>query len=805
MAKRPTIQQLIANYGDAAALERLQSLGEQAVPVLIQAYTAPDLPDFLQAQWYNRILAVTADDPFRVTLELLPQVSASRIALELAWPLRRFVGPADRERLLEALRRTVSFAPANATITLAEGGNTGPAAVLSEGLGLAGQPEDMALLGLVLRTARRNLERCRREGPFSYNLAAEEYLPLIAAAAAALLAISERAGLANGSHRGPWRRAAVEAAVAVNARGNSLGGLHAPMPFLFARAPHEAARVLRQAAEKAEQVDPLLSDIRYWLLVGRELGVPGPAFSPDELAWLDRLGQRASPDSYGPGCALEIRSFLHLAGTLAQLLEQFTRPTLNLGHLGRGSDILRRETPFVEIAAIAVEAYLVACSTSKDGLEAAPEVREELRDLLKGAGLPQIRGWSWAAPERPPAPLDTLQELQQTLCAIASRCRQAARAAAADDVPLLLAPFSELLPHALLRHAFCRSLLLAWRRARAGARPALLTALEFLRHEQDPLMVRAVAQMAHDLLGTRAGPVYRLLLDTPALRKDPAVAERVVQALSHAPTPDTGAAILAFGHEAGWDGAGGGFRLNLALTVAMGRLRVVEAVPVLARRIGQSALGSETELALLQIAAHDPRALDEPTFQRTFVAAMEDGYADYTPDLLGEQLWAHVLRVLEEEPLAAPLLWQVCRFLSSVGSEMAPPPRALPLLLRRLPEALVQAKANPGQEWEDRNWGGYNMTGEELTAELIGDAIETLARACYSRQGWRELIEALLPELDLTRVEMAKSEAMGFSYPWKNLWKALQAGLARLGDAGIDSAAAQSPLALALVEVRRLL
>lgn len=226
----------------------------------------------------------------------------------------------------------------------------------------------------------------------------------------------------------------------------------------------------------------------------------------------------------------------------------------------------------------------------------------------------------------------------------------------------------------------------------------------------------------------------------------------------------------------------------------MGRLGVFEAIPILLSIVGHSGLGSDAEVALLRLAARDPQALGKQDFQRVWERVMEDGYSEYSPDLLGDQARAVIVHVLKHEPLGAPLLGYVCRFLYLLGGKGDVPPLALPLLLARLPEAIASAKAHPGEAWEDRNWGGYNPTEQETTAEWMSEAIKSVAGGGYSREGWRTLIGGLLrfESLDLRRVELlADSSAFSLVCHGYDLYAQLTAGLLRLDDAAIRRALEQ--------------
>jgi hypothetical protein len=160
---------------------------------------------------------------------------------------------------------------------------------------------------------------------------------------------------------------------------------------------------------------------------------------------------------------------------------------------------------------------------------------------------------------------------------------------------------------------------------------------------------------------------------------------------------------------------------------------------------------------------------------------------------MGEQARAYVVQVLRAGRPAAGTFGAVCRFLADASKGSNAPPEALPLLLGRLPQAMVSAKTHPGEAWEDRNWGGYNMSPEEERVEVMTRAIESLSEGLYSSQGWRVLLDGLLalPDLSLDRIETAEPSALeGVRYATRNVFTQLCRGLLRLGEPAVERALA---------------
>ena len=718
-----------------------------------------------------------------------------RLRTELAWLLRRFVSPQDAGRLREALVRSLGLDQPDRLVP-----DLPRVAALCEALGPAGAEEDIPLLRRVLEIALGELEQLRKVG--ALHLCGAEVAPAAAAGAAAILAISERLGLRNETDREEWRLVCLDTALphGYHASYEISGLMTPPMPLLFARAPGECARFLAALSQVA-QADDALSDVYYWLTTAHEQGVtlslrPQDDAKPD---WIDTLARRAKPAGSRREQALDLRALLHPADAQSEAMQSLLGSELDASAIAHGVSILRRSTPFADLAAIAVESGFVQRSAGQDDSRSA---RSDLNRLLREAGHGPIKAWTWQAPAGRLSSGRTPQHLNATLCAVSHACLEAAGAPTPEQAAGLIEPLQELLRCALIRHAFYRTLLLAVKDAPAEVARACF---EPLRLERDPVMAQAVLRMAQAILRRRAGPILLFLLGSPAVRSDEKLAEQLVRTLTALNPPGAGERLLTLGRQLGWGTpAHGSYGVFLALAVAMGRLGVREAVPLLAGLVGTSGLGSEIEIALLRLAAGDAGAVDDMTFARAFENAAADEYAKLDASLMGDQARALLLRTLREEPLGSPVLSRACRFLAETPGS-CPPPLALPLVLRLLPRAIAEAQAHPGEAWEDRNWGGYSNSPEEDLAEIMIRSAESLCEGAYSREGWRVLLDSLLglPNLDQILVaDPEPSSLSGLRHATRDIFSALSRNLSRLKDAGVDEALALRPPTTALRAAR---
>ena len=793
------VRRLLHRYGDDRALAKLVAIGQPVLPLLQRAYSGLDHDAWMMAQWYNRILALVAPDPVGEALWLVDKVD-ERPCSELVWVLRRFVSPEDAARLRESLARLLSVdQPEQLVWALPR------VAVLCEALGLAGAEEDISLLNRVLDVALGELERLRQAE--ALHLCGAEVAPAAAACASALLAISERLGLQNEPDRDYWRLVCLDTALPDGYHASyDIGGLMAPpMPLLFARAPGECARFLASLSEAGAQADEILSDVHFWLTTAQEQGVtldlrPQAGGAQD---WLDTLDKRAASAGAKRKETLDLRALVRPGDAQAEAMGNLAGPLLDAAAIEHSLSILRQATPLAAMAALAVESFFVQRSSGRDNSDKG---RAALNRLLQDAGLSPTAGWTWQAPPGRLSSGPRPEDLHATLCAAAHACSQAAGASAPRQAAELLAPLRDLLPHALIRHACYRTLLVALKDAPVDVARACL---ESLRAERDPAMAGAVLRMAQSMLRRRAGPVLLLLLDTPAIRSDDKLAEQLVYAVAAAAPPGAGERLLAFGREIGWGTpAHGSYGVFLALAVSMGRLGVREAVPLLGGLVGTSGLGSEIELALLRLAARYPSAVDDATFARAFERAAADGYADLDPSLMGNQARAFLLQTLREARLGAPAQSQACRFLAETSPGGSPPPLALPLLLRLLPRAMAEAQAHPGEAWEDRNWGGYNNSPEEDLAEIMTRAVESLCAATYSWTNWCILLDGLLDVPDIDQILVAEADPApltGVRYAARNVFDALGKNLSRLKNPAVDRALSRTPPTEAFRAVRGVL
>lgn len=809
-ASSKNIARLIDEFNDAEALARLRAIGAPVMQPLRRAYAALDALDYVHAQWLNRILAAIAPDPVGAVLSLVDTVPAH--ILELAWPLRRFLTPGDRPRVTQALAAAAGWQPAAQHAAIPSDADVLKIATLCEAVAIVATGEEAPLLAAVLAAAQAGIERYRAEDKFTSDTLGTPYLFVIAAAAAGLLACAER-GSGPGERsreRARWRKACVDAALTEDVdRGYGLSSGMPPMPFLFTRAPAEATRMLDLIAERAaaRSVDPVLASIRYWLLIAEEQAVPLPDIG---FKWLDRLAARASADSYGPKCALDLRAMLQPERAVAEVMTALSAPEFASKAIGQGIHALERTSAFADIAPILVEVYLAQCAIAGEDPDPEDDYHQELDRQLRAAGLAPLDGWAWAAPPGTMAPAGTLAGLHGALCALSHAGVAAPHARSGAAAQKALAAFGGLpapIP-ALVRLARCRNALLALSRARGAAREAVAAALpEWLRAEEDPRLVMAARTLIGALAGDRAGPLYLALLDAPGTRKDKDTAKTLVGAIAATAPPGAGERVLAFARAMGWEQESGTYGLGLAITEAMGKLGVEDSVAKLVREIGHSGLGSDAEVALLKLAARNPRLLDAATFTRAFEDIIADDYAEIGPELLGEQARTALVAILRAERSPSERLLHACRFLARAAPQGEPLPEALPLLLNALPGALDLARRFPGEAWEDRNWGGYNNSPQEDVAEAMSAAVKALCAGRYSRDGWIAIIDGLLalPDVDLKRVEKAESAVTSFDYREGNVFAALRRGLQALDDPEVTRALEQPTAREALRAAREAL
>jgi hypothetical protein len=823
VAREPKeIKALIGRFEEEEALEELRAIGEQAVPQVRRALGTLEPHDTVTAEWLLRILEATAGDFLGQTLGWL-KGAHYQLAEPGRWALHRAAKDGDRPRLRGELAKASGFRKS----ALPKGFDfydlEGQACILCETLARLGDQESVPVLEHLFGAASAKLEDLGKKGGSAYEMFYRDCGPAASAAAAGLLSLSEQAGRDDEPRRKLWRETC--AAVAQDANLNyGFNVLTLPMPFLFAGSPVEASRVTVLLLQGARDLDQTLRYMGAWITEAGEHGV-AVALDPSVEGISDlteMLGEfvEGMADSYidwscaNPGAPLKVMGAAAPGRAEEKALTLLWNGPIGTDFVADAARQIREGRKFESVAAIAVEAVLSGRKESGSFRTLQEGDEEDLNEALAKAGFAQVKGWAWKAPEGSWGDLHTVEGLEGALRAISVVLRRFDGTTSAECARILLEPLRECPGHELVTHALHRNALLALSRASKAGKEALSGLLgKKLSEEREPAMVQAVLYMAKEILKDEAGTVDPWLLGAPAVRDNPGLAARVVEAVRGRPNEAARAPLLALKEAAGK--AGADRKLRDLIGEALLALGEPDEIGALAEKIekgGQFISGFE-EMTLLRLAALHPGRVREGLYGKLLAGVLSSGHGAYSgweEAIAGPQLRGYFVGRLGDPAASEKTVAEIAEFIKWAGFTKAElPARALPLLLARLPEAVLSAKSNPGEEWEDRNWGGYNQTGQETYAEALGEAVLALAGATFPKEEWGALLEGVLglEGVDLSSVETGGGSGYSYGYKTVNLLATLRDNLRRLRDPALEPLLAGKPgresLAAVLEELKK--
>jgi hypothetical protein len=308
-------------------------------------------------------------------------------------------------------------------------------------------------------------------------------------------------------------------------------------------------------------------------------------------------------------------------------------------------------------------------------------------------------------------------------------------------------------------------------------------------------MAKAVLTIGAEVLRDEAAFLHAAFLRSPAVRADPLLAGEVVAHAKNAPDPATRNALAAFKSEIEKGRGGEEDELLAAVREALLALGEPDEIRVLSEKIckGRSVSAFE-EMALLRLSALQPGSVETAVYRKLLERVLSGGYGAYSgwiEAIMCPELHAYLVERVSDPNAGSEEIRSIATFIRDAGFGKAPlPSRALPPLLSRLPDAVEAARTNPGKEWEDRNWGGYNQTPQEDLAEALSNAVVTLAKAEYSREQWKALLQELAPlaGFDLEGAPLAVATTSGFSYKTEDLVALLGENLLGLRDPAVRAA-----------------
>jgi hypothetical protein len=765
------IRTLLNNAGDEGLLKELDESAEQIVEGVLEVFPER-FPSTRKAWWACRILHEYAADPVGEMFKLLARLDLeSSIGLYLYLP--GIITADDCKNILGCL--TGFTARATDCLEELEPVEIVRAATFCHVLGAMEKPDFawLAIIEKIFTYAYSELDRLYidvvsyKNSDWYQGEDIKEYEPAIvlarsaylsAASASALLAISEKnnSGDVGEEQRENWRMAIRVVATNDSIRECFDTGFYVPpLPILLTGASAEIAIFLEATVRVCADDNRLRSGLSNWFKLLREHGTK----LDDDDSKFERAAEGLSNSvienagAYrGTADMLEVLFQISFRAALRGAITLIGQQSPTGFASSEAVEKLTEFTPFKNIAPIAVESYF---ARQIYGDYDTPIIRADadLQSLLYKAGMQQTDGWRWEAPTGEIGGDDSPESICGSLLAINNL---GAQLQAGAEIENILAQLQVLADHKMISFSIARNLLLILPELDEAAKQAAIDYLKSMLEGDHGGLLRLYFKIGKKELKEQAGPIISLILDSPQFSKDIefviAVLEmireyefelpRVVERLSRI---DGEQIKVPKGKE---------FRrlrvAELRKELLQINLDEVEIGKEIAKLKGSDYQANGILISLLRGVSKNVELIDAADNKRLidklFKSCAEAGFSSSHVEkikFLDSRTKVMITRQLKrKKPLSKVQIEGMALFFTYYRGG-SPPVSVLPAFIGYLPDALQNAKNNPGELWEDRNWGGYDNTEQESFALAITRAIIHLAGQSYTPEEWSELLEEL--------------------------------------------------------------
>ena len=794
------LAELVRNQADAArsAAGRLRKL-------------KPGLS--VEAGWLCRVLGRVAVDPLGILMPIISRADYPKYPA-FAIAAHGWARPEDAGRIRDALMQLVPSAfelSGNGELPAGLGRYSGMTGVviLLEALARLDPASVREPARALFAAAQKLLPRTSKKASFAARNRAIDFLPLLAASAAALLASAEAGAPSVARERGAWESACVRVALdpAMYPDTCSFGP---PLSFLFVGAPGLAGRLTARLMKEAEDPARVLTQIGAALREARRLGfplviaMPGPDEDETAQKLEAMVGQAAEWGVFADTpawAAMEIRRSLNPEAVVPDALCLFRDAMIETSLIRDALDQLDDLVTPATFPAIAVET-MFAYRTSEPHFASVREAAERrLNEQLKRAGMKPFKGLAWSAPpgkRRTIHELDNLGALEEALRAVYEAIHEIAQkpgiATSGTAAPVIF--IRSVFPHTLCRHAIYRNLVCELGLLPEERYPELLAVLPDLEMERDAGMIRMIARWSDQEAPEQFNALLARFLDHRLVKNDMGLVEKIVACLARAPKDSLLEPLRALKMHLTENMATdtpnryGALQAVDELLLALGNADSIADVP---RKVSAGALvTNEEKMTMLRLAATGKIELDQKLFEKLFSEAIESEHltwTGWTAAITGRQVREYILKILRDGSSPHPKVVSVAKYCFWARKDGIPALALIPIL-ERLGPAVEAARASPGETWEDRNWGGYTTSGAEDLADALSLAVKGFLESDCKSVGWADLVSELsrANTANLRNIQLGESSSCGFTFSTLNLLSRIASKLARLNDPGLADA-----------------
>ncbi|HPT47624.1 MAG TPA: hypothetical protein PLM07_17230, partial [Candidatus Rifleibacterium sp.] len=383
----------------------------------------------VDAAWLCRVLGSVSADPMGTLLSVLPVTDYPKHRI-FAIAAQCWAKPKDAPRLLNALKKLVPGAfTSSGKCELPEAlnqhcGMTG-VSILLESLARLEPASIREPARRLFAAAREHLPKASKGRSYEAQNRAIDFLPLLAASAAALLAAADVEETSTVSDREKLESACIRAALDP-AMYSTTCIFGPPLAFLFVGSGSIAGRLIAKLMQEAEDPAAILAQIEATLKESRKMGftiaITLPLFTGDEA------GQKLAA-MFG-SAAVEIQRSQKPETVVPDVLSHFRDAMIETSLIADALDQLGDGVSAAIFPAIVVETMFASRTSNKYSASVREKAEQRLNAQLKRAGIGQFKELSWKAPpgkRHGVAEITSLETLEETLRAIHESIHEAAQ------------------------------------------------------------------------------------------------------------------------------------------------------------------------------------------------------------------------------------------------------------------------------------------------------------------------------------------------------------------------------------------
>ena len=403
---------------------------------------------------------------------------------------------------------------------------------------------------------------------------------------------------------------------------------------------------------------------------------------------------------------------------------------------------LCREIGTAKVPAIYCEHRFIKLARKNE--KPMPDDWDGLNSVMQKYSLPEVTPWDFPAPQgtEDSTPALALNGQLATISKLVSEDK-------VDEAKALV-------QSPILAHAFLRKLIV---------RKQVEEIQSFLSEFNDASVWQSILTIATFVLGKEVTPLAHSIALSPSAQSSQELTYHASKTILKHPLKDSGEVIFqaTFALDHSGYGVDQGNPRHLWRKAYRQIPMPASSDDYIIEKVcsGQS-LCPEDMIAALELTKRRPDAIEDKDIELFFLQVFDrhpyvlrDATSKDRDLLLGEQSLPIMGRFLRDPDLPDEDLFTICKLLSNIG--LVPPAvDTLPALLSRLFTAIPEAKANPGKYWEDRNYGGYDLSPQESRAGKLGEAIRSLLCNEYGKSYWDSVLAKLdeFEEAQLRQLEL---------------------------------------------------